>query len=322
MANTLRWTVLLGAGLALISGCVTAQPMPQAEVMALMEEDLPPAEDPPTQMPDPPSPPPKLVREIEPPPEQGEPKKSPLKIVNSARTRAIRTPDREDQFHAVTEYDYWPDQIYTVYCAVKRFTNIILQSGEELTAPAVAGDTKHWIVAEAESGDAADHTIRHVILKPRMAHRRTNLLLITNRRTYHIELVSYETTYMSAVRWNYPLDAYASLSQRTTRQMEKQQSQIPVTNIEKLNFGYTLKGRDQPWKPELVFDDGRQTFIKFPGSIGAAELPVLFVVTQETDTQIVNYRKKGPFFIVDRLMKRGVLKLGPKARIEIIRNAD
>jgi type IV secretion system protein VirB9 len=102
----------------------------------------------------------------------------------------------------------------------------------------------------------------------------------------------------------------------------KDKTQIPITHVEKLNFDYALKGKNLPWKPELVFDDGRQTFIKFPEAIGATELPVLFVVTKETDTQIVNYRKKGPFFIVDRLMEKGVLKLGSKERIEIIKNGS
>jgi type IV secretion system protein VirB9 len=40
------------------------------------------------------------------------------------------------------------------------------------------------------------------------------------------------------------------------------------------------------------------------------EAPALFVVSSSNDTQLVNYRVRNEFFVVDRLVEQAELRLG------------
>ena len=61
-----------------------------------------------------------------------------------------------------------------------------------------------------------------------------------------------------------------------------------------------------------AFDDGRQTFIEFPASIAVGEAPPLFLVGSDKNVQLVNYRVRGRFYVVDRLFDVAELRLGTK----------
>ena len=63
------------------------------------------------------------------------------------------------------------------------------------------------------------------------------------------------------------------------------------------------------WRPLAVFDDGHQVFIEMPPIISKIEAPPLFVSGPE-GAEMVNYRVRGNFYIVDRLFQRAELKLG------------
>ena len=59
-----------------------------------------------------------------------------------------------------------------------------------------------------------------------------------------------------------------------------------------------------------MFDDGRKVYIEFPSGIIQGEAPPLFVVGSEGENQLVNYRMKGRFYIVDQLFAAAELRLG------------
>lgn len=77
------------------------------------------------------------------------------------------------------------------------------------------------------------------------------------------------------------------------------------------NFNYEVeidKG-DPEWVPTQVFDDGRQTFIRFPAGMLVREAPELFVLGPPL-AELVNYRVKGNLYVVDRLFTAATLRLG------------
>lgn len=51
-------------------------------------------------------------------------------------------------------------------------------------------------------------------------------------------------------------------------------------------------------------------YIQFPPNIGQGELPPLFVIGAEGETQLVNYRLQSPYVVVDRLFGAAELRLG------------
>ncbi|MOA26192.1 Conjugal transfer protein [compost metagenome] len=80
--------------------------------------------------------------------------------------------------------------------------------------------------------------------------------------------------------------------------------------MEQLQFRYAISGSNPPWKPLRAFDDGRKVYIQFPAGIAQGELPPLFVIGPEGDGQLVNYRFRSPYYIVDRLFGAAELRLG------------
>jgi len=86
---------------------------------------------------------------------------------------------------------------------------------------------------------------------------------------------------------------------------------------ERLNFKYKIKPDDDySWTPVRVFDDGRKTYIQMGTEMKHTEAPVLFVEGKE-GLNLVNYRVKGDYYIVDRLFKAAELRCGKDEKVVI-----
>src|SRR5262249_48107247 len=134
-----------------------------------------------------------------------------------------------------------------------------------------------------------------------------------------LELHSFETTYMAAVQWHYPQDEIAKLEAQGNALDERDRDAAPIVSLDSLNFNYVIqlvKGKPM-WTPVQVFDDGRRTFIRFPQSMLVREAPALFVL-RDKETQLVNYRMKNDFYVVDRLIDSAELRVGQQDQ-EIVR---
>lgn len=227
--------------------------------------------------------------------------------VRRANRDARVAPDREGYINAIQVWPYSDGALYQVYTSPGRVTAINLQAGEELVTVA-AGDTVRWIVGDTTSG-TGDASRVSVLVKPTRRDLETNLLITTTRRTYLIELTSTEQAWMASVSWDYPHDRLLALQQRAAAA----RAAAPVDaglSLERLRFRYAISGDSPAWKPLLAFDDGRKVYIRFPAGIAQGELPPLFVIGPEGDGQLVNYRFRSPYYIVDRLFGAAELRLG------------
>ncbi|MCI2810729.1 MULTISPECIES: P-type conjugative transfer protein TrbG [Alcaligenaceae] len=227
--------------------------------------------------------------------------------VSRANAEARVAPTREGYVNAIQVWPYSDGALYQVYTGVGRVTVIALQPGEELVTVA-AGDTVRWIVGDTSSGSGADLRV-NVLVKPIRSGLKTNLVITTSRRTYLLELTSTEKTWMASVSWEYPKDQMLALQ----RQNQAAHAGAPVDSgvaLEHLRFRYAVSGSNPPWKPLRAFDDGQKVYIQFPAGIEQGELPPLFVIGAEGDGQLVNYRFRSPYYIVDRLFGAAELRLG------------
>ena len=238
-----------------------------------------------------------------------EPARRPAKAIASANKTAVQKPSSDKFINAITVYDYLPGSLYQLYCSPVHITDIMLAPGEALTS-AAAGDTIRWMVADTTSGAGATRRV-HIYVKPVKAGLTTNLVVATDRHIYHLEAKSYNHTYQAAVEWNYPREAFTMLKRKQAQAREHNQQMIAGVNPQALNFDYRVTG-DAPFKPVRVFDDGQKTYIEFPEIIKSAELPPLFIISGEDKPQIVNYRYKNRFYVVDRLFKTAMLAIGEK----------
>ena len=81
-------------------------------------------------------------------------------------------------------------------------------------------------------------------------------------------------------------------------------------DISRLRFRYAIEGDSAPWRPISAFDDGSKVYIEMPSGIAQGEAPPLFVIGPEGDGQLVNYRVRQNYYIVDRLFAAAELRMG------------
>ena len=241
----------------------------------------------------------------------------PSEVIDQANRKAASGPDSEAYFNAIMTYDFTPGALYQIYAAPLRLTAIQLQPGEKVIGKPAVGDSIRWIMALGRWGSGAPDALEHqcLYLKPTRPGLQSTLAINTDRRTYYLELHSFEDTYMAAVEFRYPHDELADVEAAKSRDdtLAKTTTATNV-NLDSINFGYrvtVVKGKPS-WIPEQVFDDGRKTFIRFPASMLNREAPALFVLSSTNEVQLVNYRVKNDFYVVDRLIERAELRVGQK----------
>ena len=247
------------------------------------------------------------------------PRTPPKDRVTAANKSARFEPAKDGYINAIQVYPYTAGALYQVYAAVSQVTDIALEAGEKLVAVS-AGDTVRWVVGDTTSGEGATSQV-HILVKPIGADLETNVVITTDRRTYHLELRSSDKTYMASVSWTYPASQLMALKAQQSKS-DAAASVIAETglNLDQLRFRYRLEG-DAPWKPRQVFDDGGKVYIQFPSGLAQSEAPPLFVIGPDGKSALVNYRVRGATYIVDRLFAAAELRLGttPQQVVRIVR---
>ncbi|WP_434716383.1 P-type conjugative transfer protein TrbG [Paraburkholderia sp. A3RO-2L] len=205
-------------------------------------------------------------------------------------------------------------------CGIRRACDVTLEPGERLLHD-TRGDTANWTIDKATSGDDGDPTkvVQHIVFKPKLTGIESNAILYTNRRVYDLKLVSSDTesNYMNRIGFFYPNKLVhdwdeASDKAAAVRHADDARTiaRLPALDVNKLDFGYTIRGDDSRLRPERVFNDGTQVFIQTPGLMDKTETPTLLVLDDSGTATMVNYRVKENYFIVDKLFSRAVLVLG------------
>ena len=304
---------LLAAGVLLIAGSPAAStPAPQAQAASraiaafdfadasrffqASAQDTPPS------------------RQASPTAARRSPASDPEGHVGAANEAARIEPDNAGFDNAIQRYAYREGALFQVYAKPGQVTDIALQEGETLVGPGpvAAGDTVRWMIGDTLSGSGATQRV-HILIKPTRPDIATNLVINTDRRTYHIELRANPDIYMASVSWSYPADELIALR----REEERAVRAAPVTEgftLEALNFDYRISGDEPDWRPIRVFDDGRRTLVEFPPDVVQGEMPPFFVVGAGGAAELVNYRVSGRYLIVDRLFHKAELRLGAGRR--------
>jgi type IV secretion system protein VirB9 len=198
--------------------------------------------------------------------------------------------------------------VYRLETAPGRVSDIALQPGEALVSVA-AGDTARWVIGETSSGTGPGRRT-HVLVKPARSGLRTNLVIATDRRVYRLDLETGARA-MARIAWTYPRDELLALERRS----EALAAATPVAAgvaVDRLDFNYEIEGDRPSWRPVRAFDDGVRVFIEFPPAMARGEAPPLFVIGSSGKAELVNYRLRGHYYVVDRLFSAAELRLGEK----------
>jgi type IV secretion system protein VirB9 len=223
-------------------------------------------------------------------------------------------------------YDYQDEAVYPVIATPGRITDIVLEPGEALvgSGPVAAGDTARWVIGDTISGAGADRRV-HVMVKPTASGLATNLIINTDRRTYHLELRASGRTWLSQVSWRYgrgPIAAGPVLVGAPPVQVLS----VTPASVEArapaklLNRAYRIEGPRPAWRPVEVYDDGRRVFVVFGPRIDMADLPPLYRVGPDGKTaELINFHVEGRALVAERLFDHAELRLGAQRRAQAVR---
>lgn len=253
-------------------------------------------------------------------PEKPEPDSTPkpeagVDTVKESYEQALIQP--EEYKSGAIIYQYNENQVYEVYTEPYQLTDIVLEPGENVIAnPLVSEDEQVWELTAGVGKDAVTgSSIQHLFLKPVYPGLDSTFIVITDRRTYHFRIMSFDDIHMAMVRFKYPninTDQWSSTALNTYVNGEI----VEATNPDLLSFDYkvTYSLFSKPdFLPKRVYDDGKQTYITVDESVLHKELPVLF---NEKD-ELLNYTVKSNIFIIPRLITKVTLNLnGEKVTIE------
>lgn len=236
------------------------------------------------------------------------------------------------------EVRYDPRAVVTVPTRRGEVTLIVLAADESITELA-AGLGSDCARPEAAWCIAAQPGGRHVFAKPKSsAQAPNNLALVTDKRMHAIRLTVlpdgdpkpsvYRLTILPpAVRLpgQGPADALAPPGDPLVAALGGSPSLLPSLqagrNLGKvlqerlqsrpqvLNPRYSVAhGRDsQDIVPTMVFDDGRFTYLSFPGN---REVPAVFQVLADGSETLLNTRMEQDALVVDRVARQLVLRAG------------
>jgi type IV secretory pathway VirB9-like protein len=202
-------------------------------------------------------------------------------------------------------FTYSRDQIFRIMTAPMKTTTIELARGEKLVADPAFGDSIQWV----SDTDGANH----VFIKPTKPGLVNTLHLSTNMREYDMTLVSSPMggLFYQTVRFNYPQSLMAKVHAREdaeegsgdpARSGTSDSGPIGVSP-DKLNFDYSVSG-SAPFKPEVVFDDGKFVWLRLPAGAPFA-VPI---VKDHGDNVSPNFIRRGPYIVVQQMASEIVLR--------------
>lgn len=241
--------------------------------------------------------------------------------------KATQKGERAAHVNAKVVFNYMDSAIYRVDTAIGHETNLQLQPGEVLvgTDKPISGDTVRWDATTTKAGSPPNETTL-VVIKPKEPGIDTNMLITTNRHIYNIIVRAgddADSPFMPIVAWSYPYDEAQAKAVIDDAKRRDDNTKEPLgVDPARLAFTYTIKGDNYPWKPVRVFDDGSKTFIEMSPAIKSYDAPSLFVLDDDDNPLMVNYRVKGNYYIVDRLFQKAELRVGPKQAVDLVRGSE
>ena len=223
-------------------------------------------------------------------------------LVNPGPSRQLNyTQDAiNSQGNSTMNFAYSPSQLYKIYCRQGFITDIELKKGEVVSFVG-GGDTAGWsVIANTVDG------VPHVYIKPIVDTSTTNIIITTNKHSYNL-LVNTSDWYNPIIRWTYGAEDQMARNQAMQREEQLVMGNLN-TNPQDLDFSYEWRQKNTDIAPSAVFNDGKQTFIKFAYSLGKA--PIIFMKGRGKDrTQMVNYKIKDRCLIVDAVFDEAELRI-------------
>ena len=184
-------------------------------------------------------------------------------------------------------------------------STIEFASDERIENVAV-GDSSAWQITPNRRASL-------LFVKPLVARSRTNMTVVTDRRTYMFDLVAGEKSAapVYALKFSYPHEKMAEASGKTAEPVVAASvpSQAPaITAADKLHFDWSSKGYGK-LLPSRIFDDGSSLYMSWNRD---TPLPAILTQSEDKKEGPVNYRMSGEYIVISPIPSNLVLRYGRK----------
>lgn len=224
-----------------------------------------------------------------------------LASLHAVPALALDTPSSSRYDHRIRYVTYNPADVVQVDTVLGVATHIVLEEGEEYITHAF-GDSEAY--AFARKG-------RHIFIKPQAELANTNLIVVTDRRSYKFRL-QFRHDRNGAIyelAFRYP-DTAARQSRAAAERAKVEAGFHQGTGA--YNLKYTMSG-DKDIAPVNAWDNGRFTYFKFSAN---ADLPSIYFVDAEGNESLMPRTTVGDsnnLIVVHKVNPKWMIRIGNRA---------
>lgn len=236
---------------------------------------------------------------------------------------AAQTPVSSPEDYRIKHINYDPNNVVRLDAVIGIATHIIVEPGETYVTHAF-GDPNGWDFA---------HVANNYFIKAKAADSDTNLVIVTNKRSYNF-ILHYVGNYDSKgpngaiivhdittpwmmrqatlqVQFDYPLEQAQAAEAAAAKAALASRFDVHG-GYHNLNYSMSATARDQEIAPINVWDNGRFTYFKFAPN---TDLPNVYVVNSDGSETLVNrimLPDDGGWHVIvaEKIAPRFVLRLG------------
>lgn len=211
-----------------------------------------------------------------------------------SQAHAEQVPAAQGYDARVQVFNYEPTDVFVINARVGYSTLIQFEEGEIIHEEGGLGmgDAKAWSLAVKGN---------NIFFKPISDLPDTNMLIVTNKRTYAFQLTTGGAYPTYIARFNYPQEAAETTKKSVAPSSLKvvgkdsQGRNILVSDTINTNYGY--RGA-RALKPTNTWDDGRFTYLKFAH---ASDLPAVYRVLENNTEALVNTHVKDDVLVIQEV---------------------
>lgn len=203
---------------------------------------------------------------------------------------------------------YDPDEVVRIDGKLGVQATIAFGDSEGIENVAV-GDSQEWQITPNKRANL-------LFVKPLAAAARTNMTVVTNKRTYFFDLVaSAKASPLYMLRFTYADEPetpampdepdLAALNPDERAAISDDPIARPADQAE-LNFAWRQKG-DAALMPSRIYDDGKSTFLSWSKD---QPVPAILVRNKQGEEGPVNYAVRGSTIVIDDVPSLIVLRTG------------
>ena len=205
---------------------------------------------------------------------------------------------------------YNPDEVVRIDGRIGVQASIAFAEDEHIENVAI-GDSTSWQVTPNKRANL-------LFVKPLAARARTNMTVMTDRRTYFFDLVAAaQATPLYVLRFTYPDEprpepapqqASSGLSPDEAAAVSGKPETRPVDPAQ-LNFAWRMKGK-AGLLPSRVYDDGMATYLTWSAK---TPIPAIQIRNESGAEGPVNFAVRGDVIVVDGVPGLIVLRSGKES---------